>query len=102
MSFTQDDVKKLAYLCRLTIDDKDNQDFAHSIAEDLNKILDMVNAITAINTDDIEPMAHPLEATQRLRSDVITESNVREEMQAIAPTDAAQDGLYLVPVVVEE
>nr|BFE91447.1 hypothetical protein GCM10020185_19830 [Pseudomonas brassicacearum subsp. brassicacearum] len=53
----------------------------------------------AVNTDGIEPLAHPLEASQRLRADVVTESNHREAYQSIAP--AVENGLYLVPKVID-
>lgn len=47
----------------------------------------------------MEPMAHPLDAVQKLRPDVVTETNQRDAFQAIAP--ATEDGLYLVPKVIE-
>ena len=53
----------------------------------------------AVDTTGIEPLAHPLEASQRLRADVVTESNHREAYQSIAP--AVENGLYLVPKVIE-
>ncbi|MOA39014.1 aspartyl/glutamyl-tRNA amidotransferase subunit C [compost metagenome] len=53
----------------------------------------------AVDTTGIEPLAHPLEANQRLRADVVTESNHRDSYQAIAPS--TEDGLYLVPKVIE-
>lgn len=93
MSFTQDDVKKLAYLARLAVD--------HSIVEDLDRILQLVNKISEINTDHILPMAHAQESSQRLREDVVTEPNVRELMQSEIPENAKAAGLYLVPKVVE-
>lgn len=93
MSFVQDDVKKLAYLARLAID--------HSIVEDLNKILQFVGKIGAINTDNIDPMQHAEVVEQRLRIDEVTEPNVREAMQSLVTADAKAAGLYLVPKVVE-
>mgnify|MGYP001468082052 FL=1 len=53
----------------------------------------------AVDTEGVEPLAHPLEATQRLRADVVSETNQREAYQAIAP--AVENGLYLVPKVIE-
>lgn len=94
MSFTQDDVKKLAYLARLAID--------HSIVEDLNKILQFVSKISTIDTENIEPMQHATENAQRLRQDEVTEPDCREIMQTLVPDDAKAAGLYLVPKVVEE
>ncbi len=93
MSFTQDDVKKLAYLARLATD--------HSIVEDLDKILRLIGEISKINTDNIAPMANAQDMRQRLRADVVTEPDVRDLMQSLVPEDAKAAGLYLVPKVVE-
>ena len=59
----------------------------------------MVDQLQAVDTRDVEPMANPLDAVQRLRPDIVTEENQREAFQAIAP--AVENGLYLVPRVVE-
>jgi aspartyl-tRNA(Asn)/glutamyl-tRNA(Gln) amidotransferase subunit C len=59
----------------------------------------MVDQLQAADTRDVEPMANPLDAVQRLRADEVTEENRREAYQAIAP--AVENGLYLVPRVVE-
>ncbi len=109
MSFTQDNVKKLAHLARLavyenvnnTTSNKQIQSFASSIADDLNNIINMIEQITELETENVQPMSHPLETNQRLREDEVTETNVREEMQVIAPTEGKEAGLYLVPKVVE-
>ena len=109
MSFTKDDVNKLAHLARLSLaestQDKPNekkfQSFDLSIADDLNNILQMVDQINEINTDGIEPMAHPMDASQRLRPDEVTEPNNREALQALTKETHKEDGLYLVPIVVE-
>ena len=53
----------------------------------------------AVDTSGVEPLAHPLETTQRLRADEVTEANHRDDYQAIAP--AVENGLYLVPRVIE-
>jgi aspartyl-tRNA(Asn)/glutamyl-tRNA(Gln) amidotransferase subunit C len=55
--------------------------------------------MSELNTDNVSPMAHPLDQIQRLRPDVVTEHNQREHFQAIAPQ--VEDGLYLVPKVIE-
>jgi aspartyl-tRNA(Asn)/glutamyl-tRNA(Gln) amidotransferase subunit C len=93
MSFTQDDVKKLAYLARLTVD--------HSIVEDLSNILQLVDQIKDIDTSNVVPMDHSQTISQRKRPDVVTEPDVREAMQSCVPADAKAAGLYLVPKVVE-
>lgn len=95
MSLSATDVKKIAHLARLGIEDKD---IAH-YAQDLSGLLDLVAQMNALNTDTVEPLAHPLEQNQRLRPDLVTETNQRERFQAIAPQVEA--GLYLVPKVIE-
>lgn len=95
MSLAATDVKKIAHLARLGIEDKDVDHYA----QDLSGMLDLVAQMNALDTDRIEPLAHPLEQNQRLRPDVVTEANQREHFQAIAPQTEA--GLYLVPKVIE-
>ncbi|HAS75845.1 MAG TPA: Asp-tRNA(Asn)/Glu-tRNA(Gln) amidotransferase GatCAB subunit C, partial [Marinobacter adhaerens] len=70
-----------------------------ALEKDLGNILDLVDQLAAADTDSVEPMAHPLNAVQRLRADEVTETNQREAFQAIAP--ATENGLYLVPRVIE-
>ena len=67
--------------------------------EQLNDILAMVDEMSAVDTDGVEPMSHPQEVTQRLRADRVTEADQREIFQSLAP--AVEDGLYLVPKVIE-
>jgi aspartyl-tRNA(Asn)/glutamyl-tRNA(Gln) amidotransferase subunit C len=95
MSLTADDVNSIAYLARLGIDKQD----VESYAKDLSGILDLMTRMSELNTDKVEPMAHPMDQAQRLRPDMITEQNNRENFQAIAPQVEA--GLYLVPKVIE-
>jgi aspartyl-tRNA(Asn)/glutamyl-tRNA(Gln) amidotransferase subunit C len=95
MTLTSDDVKKIAYLARLGIDQQDIQSYAH----DLSGMLDLMKQMGETNTNDAIPMAHPMDQTQRLRPDTITEQNNRDNFQAIAPQVEA--GLYLVPKVIE-
>lgn len=95
MSLTADDVNKIAYLARLGIDTQDIE----SYAKDLSGMLDLVAQMSSVNTDDVTPMAHPLDQVQRLRIDQVSENNHREDFQAIAPQVEA--GLYLVPKVIE-
>jgi aspartyl-tRNA(Asn)/glutamyl-tRNA(Gln) amidotransferase subunit C len=65
----------------------------------LSRIVDFVDRLQAAATDDVLPMAHPLDQNQRLRPDEVTESNQRDAIQANAA--AVQDGFYLVPKVIE-
>ncbi|WP_134604273.1 Asp-tRNA(Asn)/Glu-tRNA(Gln) amidotransferase subunit GatC, partial [Pseudomonas aeruginosa] len=67
--------------------------------EPLNNILGLIDQMQAVDTSGVEPLAHPLEATQRLRPDAVTETDHRDAYQTIAP--AVEEGLYLVPKVIE-
>jgi aspartyl-tRNA(Asn)/glutamyl-tRNA(Gln) amidotransferase subunit C len=95
MSLDRSQVESVAQLARLKIDEAEMPDYLNS----LNSILDLVDKMQAVNTDGIEPLANPLDATQRLRADVVTETNKRDELQANAP--ATENGLFLVPQVIE-
>lgn len=95
MSLDKSDVEKIAHLARLAINEQDIPNYAR----DLNNILGLVEQLSSADTTDILPMAHPLDAHQRLRADEVTETNQREKFQAIAPKTEA--GVYLVPQVIE-
>ena len=87
-------IKKLAELARLKVEESE-LDF---YTKQLNDILSLEEKLQALKTD-IKPLFHSLDVPQRLRPDVITETNQRELMQSIAPKSLA--GLYLVPKVIE-
>ena len=95
MSIEVDEVKKIAKLAALNVDEADMQ----SYATNLSNILGLVEQMSAVDTTGVTPMSHPFEAVQRLRADVVTEENRREAFQSIAPK--TEDGLYLVPKVIE-
>jgi len=101
MSITAADIEKAAKLARIRLDAAD----VPELSQRLNNILAMVDRLQEVDTAGIEPMANPLDATQRLRADAVTEPagtdalNVRAAFQAIAPS--AEQGLYLVPKVIE-
>jgi len=95
MALDKTDVAKIAHLARLAVDD----DALDLYASELSSILDLVAQMDAVDTAGVEPMAHPLHMTQRLRPDQVTESDQRTRFQRIAP--ATQDGLFLVPKVIE-
>lgn len=95
MALARGDVEKLAHLARLGLDDTQ----IDSSTASLNAAIDMINAMQTVNTDGVEPLANPLEAHQRLRPDTVTESNHRDDYQALAP--AVENGLYLVPKVID-
>ena len=89
------DIPHLARLARLSL----NSEETNAALADLNKIISMIDAMQAVDTSQVEPMANPLDASQRLRSDQVTELVDRDQFQAVAPeTDG---GYYLVPRVVE-
>ena len=95
MSLTPDDVKGIARLARLSIAEQD----IPAYAKNLSSILEFVAQLDQVDTSKVAPMAHPLDMSQRLRQDVVTEQVDRERYQENAPQVEA--GLYLVPKVVE-
>ena len=99
MSLSLEQVQRIALLARIAVSPEEARD----VASQLNRVLGLIDQMQALDTRGIEPMAHPLEtqlgARQRLRSDAVTESDRRDQYQAIAP--AVEDGLYLVPKVLE-
>ncbi len=95
MAIEQDEIEKIAELARIRIPQQE----IGELTQRLTAILGMVDQLQAADTDGVEPMANPLDATQKLRGDEVTESNHREAFQAIAP--AVENGLYLVPKVID-
>lgn len=95
MTISRTDIEKVAVLARIQVDDEQ----VSALEKDLGNILDLVDQLSAADTDSVEPLAHPLDAVQRLRPDEVTESDQRAAFQAIAP--ATENGLYLVPRVIE-
>jgi aspartyl-tRNA(Asn)/glutamyl-tRNA(Gln) amidotransferase subunit C len=95
MSLDKQDIEKIAHLARLGIDEKDVPEYARN----LTNILDLVEQMNATDTEGVTPMAHPLDAHQRLRVDEVTEKNQREHFQENAPD--VESGLFLVPQVIE-
>lgn len=95
MSIDRTDVEKIAHLARLAIDDRELESYAH----ELSNILELVEQMNTVDTAGVSPMAHPLHMAQRLRRDEVTERDQREKFQGIAPL--TEDGLYLVPKVIE-
>lgn len=95
MAITQSDVEKIAHLARLELSASETEAVASSVSD----ILELVDKMQAINTDGITPLSHPFEAVQKLREDKVSETNRRDELQTLAPS--SQDGLYLVPKVID-
>lgn len=90
-----DTVANIAKLAKLSFNETQCAEFSQS----LNKILGMMDDLQKFNTDNIEPLKSPFDNAQPLRVDEVTEPNKREQYQTVAP--ATQDGLYLVPRVIE-
>ena len=95
MAITPDEVKRIAHLARLGVDDGRLAGYA----KELSSVLGLVEQMDQADADGVEPMAHPAHATQRLREDSVTESDQREELQSCAPL--VEKGLFLVPKVIE-
>lgn len=95
MSISSDEVRKVAHLARLDVSGEQ----LDAYASELSTILTLVTELERATTANVPPLAHPIEASQRLRADEVAESDQRRRFQAIAP--AVQDGLYRVPKVIE-
>jgi aspartyl-tRNA(Asn)/glutamyl-tRNA(Gln) amidotransferase subunit C len=95
MSLELAEVKKIAHLAAIAVEPEE----LDAVGEKLSNILDLFAQLSQADTEGVEPMAHPLDQTQRLREDRVAEVNQRDKFQAIAP--ATENGLYLVPKVIE-
>lgn len=104
MALSIEDIKKVAHLARIEISDTD----ASATLTKLTGILGLIEQMQAVDTAGIVPMSHSQELSQRLRDDVVTKTNLRDEFQKNAPAlgngsveQAVAGGLYLVPKVIE-
>jgi len=95
MSLTRDQIRRLAQLARIALPAQESE----VVLERLNRVLGMIDQLQAVDTDGIEPMSHALDVVQPLRPDAVTETDQRAALQGGAP--AVEDGLYLVPKVIE-
>ena len=95
MALHPEDIAHIAHLARLEIDPDDVACYVRNLSD----LIELVEQMNAIDTRGVQPMAHPVEASQRLRDDAVTESDQHELLQRNAP--ALADGLYLVPKVIE-
>jgi aspartyl-tRNA(Asn)/glutamyl-tRNA(Gln) amidotransferase subunit C len=95
MALTQDDVHRIAHLARIDLDPAE----VAPLHAKLGAIFGILDALAAIDTEGVAPMAHAQDVALPLRDDAITERDRREAYQRVAP--AVQDGMYLVPRVVE-
>ena len=95
MTLKSDDIRNIAHLARLHIDEDAIDDYV----DDLGNILSLVDQMNAVDSSGVAPLSNPLDANQRLRSDEVTEINQRDKFQQIAPDVA--NGFYRVPKVIE-
>ena len=95
MAISKNETLSIAHLARLSITD----DELPSYSEELSKIIDLVEVMSFVDSTGVVPMAHPHHAIQRLRDDVVTESNNRDAYQQQSPI--VENGLFLVPRVLE-
>ena len=95
MSLNLEDVARIARLARIELSAAERE----TTRDQLNDILGFIEQLQAVDTTGIEPMAHAVDVVQRLRPDVVTETDRRADFQAVAPE--TEGGLYLVPRVVE-
>jgi len=95
VSLTKDQVQHIATLARLKLADEEFDD----VVDKLSRIVDFVDQLQAAPTDEVVPMAHPLNMSQRLRADAVTEVDERDRIQENAPS--VEGGYYLVPRVLE-
>jgi len=95
MSLSLDQIRRIAQLARIAVRDE----AAEPVREGLNRVLELIDQLQAVDTAGIEPMSHALDIVQPLREDAVADSGQRERFQAVAP--AVAEGLYLVPKVIE-
>ena len=100
MSLTLDDIARLSKLAQLDLNGQQDDD----ALDKLNSIFALVEQMRAVDTAGVAPLSHPIAAWKddvalRLREDKVTEPNRRDDYQKPAP--ATQDGLYLVPKVID-
>lgn len=95
MSLGTEDVKAIAHLARIAVEDEKLPEYAAN----LDSVLRLAEQMNSIDTNGVEPIAHPMNAIQRLRDDAVTETDQHEKFQTVAP--AVEDSLYLVPKVIE-
>ncbi len=92
---SRDDVRRIAELARIEVPEEG----VAALQQSLNGIFGLIEQMRAVDTTGIEPMAHAVDMTQRLRDDRVTEADQHELFQSLAPQ--VEDGLYLVPKVIE-
>ena len=95
MSIAANDIEIISHLARLNLTEGEREEALGSITS----ILQLIDQMQAVDTSNVEPLKHAFEASQRLREDVVTEQDQRDTLLALAPS--AENGLFLVPKVIE-
>jgi aspartyl-tRNA(Asn)/glutamyl-tRNA(Gln) amidotransferase subunit C len=95
MPIELEDMENIAHLARLHLSEAEKSEAASS----MSNILKLIDQMQSVDTDNVTPLAHPLDSVQRLRDDKVTETNKRDALQKIAPE--TDQGLFLVPKVIE-
>ncbi len=95
VSLDKDDVRTIAHLARLAVDESR----LDALAAELTPVLALVERLNAVDTEGVEPMAHPVSSAMHLRADVVSESDERDALQKPAP--AVHEGYFTVPRVIE-
>ena len=95
MPLSLHEVQRIAELARIAISDAE----ARAVQSQLNDIFELIGQMRRVDTDGIEPMTHAQGMELRLREDVQTEGDQREQFLSVAPEK--EQGLYLVPKVIE-
>jgi aspartyl-tRNA(Asn)/glutamyl-tRNA(Gln) amidotransferase subunit C len=95
MALTLEDVKRVAHLARIAIDEAE----ARAVLSQINDVFKLIAEMQAVDTRGVEPMSHALDIVQRLREDAVTESDQHALFQSVAPQ--VESDLYLVPKVID-
>ena len=95
MALSDQELKEIAYLARINV----SEDSLSSLKKELEDILDLFQQLNEADTSEVNAMSHPLDLSQPIRKDEVTEENLREELLKNAPS--VKSGLFLVPKVIE-
>lgn len=95
MTLSADELKKISDLAYLSLDTNQEK----KLVKDIANIMNFINQLQSVDTENIPPLSHPLDVHQRLRKDEVTESECIQKLAAIAPL--FEDNLYLVPKIID-
>ena len=95
MALSDKELKEIAYLARINV----NEESLSSLKKELEDILDLFEELNNTDTSEVKAMSHPLDLTQPIRKDEVTEENLRDELLKNAPS--VKSGLFLVPKVID-